>query len=64
MDKMKDCRWLRPELTARFEFLEWTEDRHLRHSRFCRAVYLTTCACCCVWMKASPARAGLSLVID
>jgi len=33
-DKMKDCRWLRPELKARFEFLEWTEDRHLRHSRF------------------------------
>lgn len=33
-DKMKDCRWLRPELTGRFEFLEWTEDRHLRHSRF------------------------------
>jgi bifunctional non-homologous end joining protein LigD len=24
-DKMQDCRWLRPELTARFEFLEWTE---------------------------------------
>jgi bifunctional non-homologous end joining protein LigD len=33
-DKMKECRWLRPELTGRFEFLEWTEDRHLRHSRF------------------------------
>jgi len=33
-DKMKDCRWLRPELMGRFEFLEWTEDRHLRHSRF------------------------------
>jgi DNA ligase D-like protein (predicted ligase) len=33
-DKMKDCRWLRPEMTGRFEFLEWTEDRHLRHSRF------------------------------
>jgi bifunctional non-homologous end joining protein LigD len=33
-DKMKQCRWLRPELKARFEFLEWTEDRHLRHSRF------------------------------
>jgi bifunctional non-homologous end joining protein LigD len=33
-DKMKECRWVRPELTARFEFLEWTEDRHLRHSRF------------------------------
>jgi ATP-dependent DNA ligase len=33
-DKMKDCRWLRPELKAQVEFLEWTEDRHLRHSRF------------------------------
>jgi ATP dependent DNA ligase C terminal region len=33
-DKMKECRWLRPELIGRFEFLEWTEDRHLRHSRF------------------------------
>jgi len=33
-DKMKECRWLRPALKARFEFLEWTEDRHLRHSRF------------------------------
>jgi len=33
-DKMKECRWVRPELTAKFEFLEWTEDWHLRHSRF------------------------------
>jgi bifunctional non-homologous end joining protein LigD len=33
-DKMKECQWVRPELTGRFEFLEWTEDRHLRHSRF------------------------------
>ncbi|HUE22370.1 MAG TPA: hypothetical protein VMQ86_11870 [Bryobacteraceae bacterium] len=24
-DKMKDCRWLRPELTGRVEFLEWTQ---------------------------------------
>jgi ATP-dependent DNA ligase len=33
-DKMTECRWLRPELAGRFEFLEWTEDRHLRHSTF------------------------------
>jgi ATP-dependent DNA ligase len=33
-DKMRDCRWVKPVLTARIEFLEWTEDRHLRHSRF------------------------------
>jgi bifunctional non-homologous end joining protein LigD len=33
-EKMKDCRWLKPELVARVEFLEWTADNHLRHSRF------------------------------
>jgi DNA ligase D-like protein (predicted ligase) len=33
-EKMKECRWVRPELVARFEFLEWTPDNHLRHSRF------------------------------
>lgn len=33
-DKLTDCRWLRPGLMGRFEFLEWTEERHLRHSRF------------------------------
>ena len=33
-EKMKDCRWLEPELVARVEFLEWTADNHLRHSRF------------------------------
>jgi len=32
--KMKDCRWLRPVLVGHFEFVEWTADRHLRHSRF------------------------------
>jgi ATP-dependent DNA ligase len=32
--KMKECRWLRPELVAQFEYLEWTPDFHLRHSRF------------------------------
>jgi bifunctional non-homologous end joining protein LigD len=32
--KMEDCRWLRPQLVARFEFVEWTQDAHLRHSRF------------------------------
>ena len=32
-EKMKDCRWLKPELVARVEFLEWTADNHLRHSR-------------------------------
>jgi bifunctional non-homologous end joining protein LigD len=32
--KMKDCRWLEPVLVGQFEFLEWTGDNHLRHSRF------------------------------
>ena len=33
-EKMKNCRWLRPVLVGRFEFVEWTPDKHLRHSRF------------------------------
>src|SRR5262245_32362505 len=32
--KMVDCRWLKPELVGQFEFLEWTEDSHLRHTKF------------------------------
>jgi bifunctional non-homologous end joining protein LigD len=32
--KMKNCRWLKPVLVAQFEFVEWTPDKHLRHSRF------------------------------
>ena len=32
--KMAECRWLRPVLVAQFEFVEWTSDQHLRHSRF------------------------------
>ena len=32
--KMTDCRWLRPLLVGQFEFLEWTGDGHLRHTRF------------------------------
>jgi ATP-dependent DNA ligase len=31
---MKKCVWLRPELVAQVEFLEWTESDHLRHSKF------------------------------
>jgi DNA ligase D-like protein (predicted ligase) len=33
-DDMKKCVWLRPELVAQIEFLEWTESDHLRHSKF------------------------------
>ena len=32
--KMADCRWLKPVLVGQFEFLEWTADNHLRHSKF------------------------------
>jgi bifunctional non-homologous end joining protein LigD len=32
--KMKDCRWLKPVTVAQFEFVEWTPENHLRHSRF------------------------------
>jgi ATP-dependent DNA ligase len=28
------CRWLEPRLVAAIEFLEWTPENHLRHSRF------------------------------
>jgi len=31
---MKDCRWLKPTLVAQIEFLEWTGDNHLRHTKF------------------------------
>ena len=33
-EKMKDCRWLKPKLVGQFEFVEWTPDGHLRHSKF------------------------------
>jgi ATP-dependent DNA ligase len=32
--KMADCRWLRPVLVGQFEYVEWTPDNHLRHSKF------------------------------
>ena len=32
--KMAECQWLKPELVGQFEFLEWTPDNHLRHSKF------------------------------
>jgi DNA ligase D-like protein (predicted ligase) len=32
--KMAQCRWLKPVLVGEFEFLEWTADNHLRHSKF------------------------------
>jgi bifunctional non-homologous end joining protein LigD len=33
-EKMADCRWLKPILVGQFEFLEWTADNHLRHTKF------------------------------
>ena len=33
-EEMKNCQWLNPELVAQIEFVEWTPDGHLRHSRF------------------------------
>jgi bifunctional non-homologous end joining protein LigD len=33
-EKMKEWVWVRPELVARIEFLEWTGADHLRHTKF------------------------------
>jgi bifunctional non-homologous end joining protein LigD len=32
--KMQECQWLRPDLVGQFEYVEWTPEGHLRHSRF------------------------------
>jgi ATP-dependent DNA ligase len=31
--KMAECQWLQPILVGQFEFLEWTADNHLRHTK-------------------------------
>lgn len=31
---MAECVWVKPLLVGQFEFLEWTADNHLRHSKF------------------------------
>jgi len=33
-EKVKECMWVRPELAAKVEFVEWTPEGHLRHARF------------------------------
>jgi bifunctional non-homologous end joining protein LigD len=33
-EKMKDCVWVRPVMAGMVEFVEWTPEGHLRHSRF------------------------------
>ena len=32
--QMEKCRWLKPQLVARIEYLEWTAAHHLRHANF------------------------------
>lgn len=31
---MTKCVWVKPELVAQIDFLEWTDGDHLRHSKF------------------------------
>ena len=33
-EKMKECRWVRPNLVCQVEFVEWTDSGHLRHATF------------------------------
>ncbi len=33
-EKMKKAVWLKPEIVAQIEFIEWTDADHLRHSKF------------------------------
>jgi bifunctional non-homologous end joining protein LigD len=33
-EKMKECRWVNPELVVQVAFVEWTDAGHLRHSKF------------------------------
>lgn len=35
-EKMKECVWVRPEIVAEVEFLEWTDGDKLRHAKFMR----------------------------
>jgi ATP-dependent DNA ligase len=34
VDDMKKCVWVKPEVVAQIEYLEWTDGDHLRHSKF------------------------------
>jgi DNA ligase D-like protein (predicted ligase) len=36
VDKMAECRWLKPRIVVTIEYLEWTAANHLRHARFSR----------------------------
>jgi len=33
-EDMKRCVWVRPEVVARIEYLDWTDGDHLRHAKF------------------------------
>jgi hypothetical protein len=33
-EKMREYRWLKPQLVGQFEFVEWTDVSHLRHTKF------------------------------
>ena len=33
-ETMKECVWLKPDVVARIEFLEWTAGDRLRHAKF------------------------------
>ena len=33
-EKMEECIWVKPQVVAEVEFLEWTGADHLRHTKF------------------------------
>ena len=33
-EKMKECRWVKPDLVCQVAFVEWTDAGHLRHCSF------------------------------
>jgi ATP-dependent DNA ligase len=45
--KTKEFVWLKPVLVGQFEFTEWTDDRHLRHSKFIACARTRTAAKSC-----------------
>ncbi|MGO9450587.1 MAG: hypothetical protein ACLQDV_05995 [Candidatus Binataceae bacterium] len=36
-DQMAGCRWLKPKMLAKTEYLEWTAANHLRHANLFRS---------------------------
>jgi ATP-dependent DNA ligase len=33
-EKMKECIWVKPQIVAEIEFVEWTDANHLRRTKF------------------------------